>query len=81
MTRRPILMVILMLGLPATPLASEAQPPGKVCRVGVLSLGQGLPTLEAAFLEGLRERGWVEGQTIHGSRESGSARCTHPRRR
>src|SRR5262245_5476312 len=65
MTRRPILMVILMLGLLATQLAAETQQPGKVYRVGVLSLGQGLPArVEAAFLEGLRERGWVEGQTI-----------------
>jgi putative ABC transport system substrate-binding protein len=58
-------MVILMLGLLATSLAAEAQQPGKVYRVGVLSLSQGLPArVEAAFLEGLRERGWVVGQSI-----------------
>jgi putative ABC transport system substrate-binding protein len=58
-------MVILALGLLATPLAAGAQQAGKVYRVGVLSLGQELPArVEAAFLEGLRERGWVEGQTI-----------------
>jgi putative ABC transport system substrate-binding protein len=65
MTRRPILIVILTLVLLATPLAAGAQQAGKVYRIGVLSFGQGVPSsIDAAFLDGLRERGWVEGQSI-----------------
>jgi putative ABC transport system substrate-binding protein len=59
-------MVTLTFGLLAAPLPVEAQPV-KVPRIGVLGLAtaaaaQG-PNL-AAFREALRERGWVEGQTI-----------------
>ena len=48
------------------PLAVEAQQPGKVPRIGYLV--QNSPEMSqrtfAAFREGLREHGWVEGQTI-----------------
>jgi len=48
----------------AAPFAVEAQPAGKVPRIGVLSPGS--PPLEAfdAFRRGLHDLGYVEGQTI-----------------
>jgi putative tryptophan/tyrosine transport system substrate-binding protein len=50
----------------AAPLAAEAQQAGKVARIGYLEFGSaapGTPLLEA-FRQGLRERGWVEGQNL-----------------
>ena len=53
-------------GLLVAPLAAEAQPAGKVYRVGFL--GNSTPALEAnlvgPFREGLRELGYVEGRNI-----------------
>jgi len=55
-------------GFLAAPLAAEAQPAAKVYRIG--SLGNAAPTapqaipLWEAFVEGLRERGYVEGQNF-----------------
>jgi putative ABC transport system substrate-binding protein len=51
----------------ATPLAAEAQPAGKVPRVGVLSGGSRsdpVPRGVDAVQQGLRELGYVEGQSI-----------------
>jgi len=57
----------LGLGLLATPLAAEAQQQaGKVPRIGFLGLSRPelvRPALEG-FRQGLRERGWIEGQNI-----------------
>ena len=55
----------LALALLAAPLAAEAQR-GKVPRIGYLGPGtaSGASHLLAAFLDGLRERGWVHGQNI-----------------
>ena len=56
----------LTLGLVATPLGAEGQPAGKVYRVGWLGSTNpivGAPFL-AAFRDGLRERGYVEGQNL-----------------
>src|SRR6266702_6810864 len=50
----------------AAPLVAEAQKAGKVPRVGLLGLGSAessSPFFEA-LRQGLRERGWVEGQNI-----------------
>jgi putative ABC transport system substrate-binding protein len=50
----------------AAPLAAEAQQAGKVWRIGILgtaSTPEDL-TLRKAFLQGLRERGYVEGQNL-----------------
>jgi putative ABC transport system substrate-binding protein len=58
--------VLLALGVLAVPLGGDAQEPGKVPRVGFLgprSRSDGAPFLDA-FLQGLRELGWVEGQNI-----------------
>jgi putative ABC transport system substrate-binding protein len=68
MTRPTIgLLLTLALGLLVAPLTAEAQPPAKVPRIGWLSLGSpssGPTPLRDAFRQGLRELGWVEGQTI-----------------
>lgn len=53
----------LVLGILVTPLAADAQP-GKVARVGVLMNAVLPPSYVEAFRQGLRARGWVEGQTI-----------------
>lgn len=53
-------------GLVAAPLVADAQPAGKVYRLGYLSSGSlslAAPFIEA-FWQGLRELGWVEGQNI-----------------
>ena len=60
------LIVMLTLGLLGVPHASHAQPPTKVPRIGIL-MGMAPETgqhLLDAFRHGLREQGWVEGQTI-----------------
>src|SRR6266545_6157036 len=57
------LAVVLALAL----LAAEAQQPGKVYRVGVLTNKASDPAearLWQAFRTGLRERGWIEGENI-----------------
>ena len=48
------------------PLAAKAQQPGNVPRIGyiVLNSAESGRHLLAAFREGLRERGWVDGQNI-----------------
>ena len=50
----------------AVPLAAEAQPTGKVYRIGYLAIAS--PTASGpsmdAFRQGLREFGWVEGQNV-----------------
>jgi putative tryptophan/tyrosine transport system substrate-binding protein len=51
----------------AVPLAVEAQRPGKLYRVGILTNKVSDPAearLWQAFRSGLRERGWIEGQNI-----------------
>jgi putative ABC transport system substrate-binding protein len=59
------LIVTLALTILAVPLPPKAQPPAKVLRIGWLSLAapSANPYLDA-FRQGLRELGWVEGQTI-----------------
>jgi putative ABC transport system substrate-binding protein len=58
------LAVVLALGLILAPLAGEAQQAGKVWRIGYLGTAPSPPHVWEAFLGGLRELGWVEGQTI-----------------
>src|SRR3989454_11114565 len=51
----------------SAPLAVEAQPPGKVYRIGILTNKASDPAearLWQAFRSSLRERGWIEGQNI-----------------
>ena len=60
-------IVTLTLSLLVAPLAAEAQPPIKVARVGWLSDGiraGATSHLHEAFLHGLRDLGYVEGQNL-----------------
>jgi putative ABC transport system substrate-binding protein len=75
---RPTLVVILALGLLAMVIGAEAQPPRTAARIGIVSSFEPSPTepTVVAFRHGLRDLGWVEGQTIaleyryaHGRRE------------
>ncbi len=61
---RAALVPILALVVGWAPVAADAQPPARVPRVGVLA--PGVPPLEhfEAFRQGLRDLGYVEGQTI-----------------
>lgn len=66
MRRASMAGLIAAIAILSAPLSSAAQPPGKVPRIGVL-----LPTSPsaftqnlAAFRQGLRESGYVEGQSI-----------------
>jgi putative tryptophan/tyrosine transport system substrate-binding protein len=59
------LVVILALVLLTVPLAADAQPAGKVWRIGMLfgSVGPESPW-GVSFRQGLRELGYIEGQNI-----------------
>lgn len=51
----------------AAPLGVEGQTPGKVYRIGFLGNTASTPSgllIREAFRQGLRERGWVEGQNV-----------------
>jgi len=53
------------LGLLAAPLAAEAQQAAKVARIGFLALNVAPnPHLREAFLQGLRDLGYVEGRNL-----------------
>jgi len=63
---RPVLTAILAIALLAAPLAAEAQPAGKMPRVGYIfatTSSEGHHYWEAAR-QGLRELGYVEGQNL-----------------
>lgn len=66
MIKRPGLLVILVLGALAASLAVEAQPAGKVYRIGFLAAAS--PSQYAGQMKGLRlglrELGYVEGKNI-----------------
>ena len=66
MKLRPVgLIVTLALGLLAVPLDADAQPAGKVPRIGYLAVGEDTnQILVDAFRGGLREIGYLEGQSI-----------------
>jgi len=63
---KAIALITLALTILTAPLAIEAQPAGKVPRVGILITGS--PSLAgsnlAAFQQGLRDLGYVEGQNL-----------------
>jgi putative tryptophan/tyrosine transport system substrate-binding protein len=65
MERRRFLLTSLA-GALAAPLGAEAQPPGKIARVGLVSSGG--PEQERSLISELREllrrRGWAEGQNL-----------------
>jgi putative ABC transport system substrate-binding protein len=57
-------IVLLILGLLLAPLAAHAQPPAKVPRIGVLWERTPTDPFIAAFRQGLRELGYIEGQSM-----------------
>ena len=59
--RHASLVVLLLL---VTPLANEAQPPGKMPRVGVLAAGSASEAPNTAFFDRMRDLGYLEGQTV-----------------
>jgi putative ABC transport system substrate-binding protein len=60
------LLVTLAIGVLGAPLAIKVQPRGKIPRVGVLESGSQQRHVGClpAFQQGLRDLGYVEGQTI-----------------
>ena len=56
-----LLFVAWIMTIFAVPLAAEAQPAGKVARIGFLRPGQPPKTFVEAFQQGLREQGYGEG--------------------
>src|SRR5262245_16465096 len=68
MTTRRILAAALAFALLAPAFAVRAQPAGKVYRLGYLASGSRSgaadPRALEAFQQGLRELGWIDGQTI-----------------
>jgi putative ABC transport system substrate-binding protein len=57
-------IVTLLLSLLIAPPTAAAQPPGKVYRIGLLSAEPPLASRWGALLDGLRERGYHEGQNL-----------------
>jgi putative ABC transport system substrate-binding protein len=61
---RRTFMAMLTGGIVAAPLAAEAQQAAKVARIGYLANTAALPHLREAFLQGLRDLGYVEGRNL-----------------
>ena len=56
--------ITLLGGAAAWPLAARAQQPGKLARIGYLTLASG-PTLSTkGFAHGLQQLGYIEGQNL-----------------
>jgi len=68
MTNRRTFLTVLAGGLLAAPLAAEGQQARKVYRIGWLGVAPptspSFPRLSEAFLQGLRDHGFVEGQNV-----------------
>jgi len=58
-----VVIVLLALSLLTAPRGAHTQPSATMPRVGYLAL-RPLAAEDAAFTQGLRELGWIEGQTI-----------------
>jgi putative tryptophan/tyrosine transport system substrate-binding protein len=67
---RIAMIAFMVIALLAAPLAAGAQQAGKPARIGFLGLAptptphKPYPAFLNPFFEGLRERGWVEGQNV-----------------
>src|SRR5215471_6826438 len=68
--------ITLLGGAAAWPLAARAQQGGKIYRIGFLANDPTIPTQPAgqAFLDGLRENGFIEGKNIVIERRFAEAR-------
>jgi putative ABC transport system substrate-binding protein len=65
MIRGNTLIAVLALSIVASPFASEAQPAAKVARIGYLAANlTASPHLREAFLQGLRDLGYIEGRNV-----------------
>jgi putative ABC transport system substrate-binding protein len=64
MTSAFAILRLLVLAALVTPFTAEAQPAGRLPRVGVIWEGATLPSSAAGFGQGLRELGYTEGQNI-----------------
>lgn len=68
MNRRETVLALLALGVATGPGRSSGQQPGKVWRIGFLTLRPRPAALDAhyygAFLKGMRELGYVEGKNL-----------------
>ena len=62
--RKSLSLLLTMLALCGGPAKAEAQQPTKIRRIGYLTSASGLGPREAAFRQGLRDLGYVEGQNI-----------------
>ena len=64
--RRRELIALLGGAAVAWPIAARAQQAGKIYRIGFLANDPAIPTQPAgqAFLDGLREGGFIEGKNI-----------------
>jgi putative ABC transport system substrate-binding protein len=63
MTKNIILFAVCSILL-ITCSAVDAQPAKKIPRIGYFSLSAGPSEREEAFKRGLRELGWIDGQTV-----------------
>jgi putative tryptophan/tyrosine transport system substrate-binding protein len=61
---RVMSIVILIVAALAASLAAEAQPAGKVARIGFLRAASPQPADIEAFRHGLRDLGHIEGQHV-----------------
>jgi putative ABC transport system substrate-binding protein len=57
-------LAAMALVLLAAPPAGQAQPSGKIHRIGLLRVGAPPPTFIEPFRQGLREMGYVEGHSV-----------------
>jgi putative ABC transport system substrate-binding protein len=74
MTR--VLSTVTLLAFLAVPLAAEAQPAGRVYRIGELREGPSLPP--KPFADAMRELGWIEGQHFKVERRNAERRDQLP---
>src|SRR5438445_1429194 len=65
MRLRLVFTLALLLGRLLSPVAAEAQEAAKVARIGYLSANRAAGLhLQEAFLQGLRDLGYVEGRNL-----------------
>jgi hypothetical protein len=66
---RADLVIAFTLSLLAAPLAAEAQPAGKIPRIGILRPGSPPDPLLDVFRQGLRNLGYDEGRNVRNRQE------------